>query len=424
MDQISEAIILHNIKERYDKDLIYTFIGPMLISMNPFRKLDQYGEHLIPEYAAKPPKEDLLPHIYHIAQNAYKSIAFAKSQSVVISGESGAGKTEATKIILKFLCDVSDQTANASSTMSLAKSILATNPILEAFGNAKTIRNNNSSRFGKFIRILFNSGGTIVGAKIDNYLLENTRIIFQAPSERNYHIFYQLLKGASAEQKAKFYLGSPKDYHYLTNGDLEAPGIDDVEWFNSTKTAFSTLGISQDEQDSIFQVVSSVLLLGNVEFGGEESVTIKNTHILALVAKLLGVRDHMLVEALTKRFFGGGGRASSYNIPLNKAQAIENRDALAKELYSKLFDHLVNRLNSALTGTIEPNTLFIGVLDIFGFEIFNHNSLEQFCINYTNERLHLQFNSHMFKAEQEEYEKESVAWEKITFHDNQVHRLY
>eukprot|EP01125_Pyxidicula_operculata_P015030 TRINITY_DN5079_c0_g4_i1.p1 TRINITY_DN5079_c0_g4~~TRINITY_DN5079_c0_g4_i1.p1 ORF type:complete len:1822 (+),score=626.20 TRINITY_DN5079_c0_g4_i1:45-5510(+) len=425
LDELNEAIILHNLKERYKNDAIYTFIGPMIISVNPFKIIEKYGEHLIDEFTTPNPVPGEIPHLYSVARAAFQAMLnMGESQSVVISGESGAGKTECTKIFLKYFTVAAKSTENRE----LASSILATNPILEAFGNAKTIRNNNSSRFGKLIKILFNRNGGIMGASINSYLLESTRIVFQAPEERNYHVFYQLLKGASPEQRTKFHLlESPKDYNYLTNGDIKAPGMSDAACFSELLHAFKQLSFSNDEINNIFLLLSAVLHLGNVQFEGEEEVTIKNEDTLDLVCKTLCVEKKSFQFCLTNKTFSGGGRATTYSIPLNKNQAVENRDAMAKMLYSKLFDYLIKRLNQELAGRTEvvgnagnaEENPFIAVLDIYGFELFKTNSLEQFCINYANEKLHEQFNKHMFKAEQAEYKKEGVPWKDIVFADNQ-----
>eukprot|EP01125_Pyxidicula_operculata_P000059 TRINITY_DN1008_c0_g1_i1.p1 TRINITY_DN1008_c0_g1~~TRINITY_DN1008_c0_g1_i1.p1 ORF type:complete len:1521 (-),score=561.84 TRINITY_DN1008_c0_g1_i1:153-4715(-) len=421
LEQLHESLILHNLRSRFQQGVIYTYIGPMVVSINPYRVIDDYGEHLIPEYRTKD-KDLLKPHLYAVAQKAYKSMVdFGDSQSVIISGESGAGKTEATKIVLKFLTVA----AGSKSDIDVASKILATNPILEAFGNSKTTRNNNSSRFGKFIKIVF-SGGKISGAQIENYLLEKTRVVYQAPTERNFHIFYQIIAGTTPEQKEKYMIRpNISDYHYLTNGDIRVEGIDDKVWWQYTEKSFKVLGFSDQEIDELMQVLSGILLLGNVEFEGEDEVNIKDPDLLQDLCKCLGLLEGVMKRALTVREFSAGARGSAYKVPLNKVQAIENRDALSKTLYFKLFSWLVTRLNESLksggddSDVNDPKSKFIGVLDIYGFEIFDKNSLEQFCINYANEKLHQQFNHHMFKAEQQEYTNEGIPWTEIQFKDNQ-----
>eukprot|EP01125_Pyxidicula_operculata_P003352 TRINITY_DN1399_c1_g1_i3.p1 TRINITY_DN1399_c1_g1~~TRINITY_DN1399_c1_g1_i3.p1 ORF type:complete len:1823 (-),score=494.16 TRINITY_DN1399_c1_g1_i3:200-5668(-) len=422
ISDLHEATLLYNLRERYKKDQIYTYIGPMIVSVNPFKSLPIYNEDMIPVYLEKS-REELEPHLFSIAQKAWQSLRqLGQSQSVVISGESGAGKTEATKVVLKFLTFVASK--SSSNKSDLASRILATNPVLEAFGNAKTTRNNNSSRFGKFIKIAFESdSGKILGARIDNYLLEQTRVVGQATNERNYHIFYQLVNGSNDEEKRKYcLLSSPSEYHYLSKQNLKVNGINDASDFLELKSAMTTLGISTEEQSQFFSILSGILLLGNVEFYGDERADIVNVDILDYLCKLLCVPSDILRSTLTYRRFSSGNRASSVKIPLSHEQAIENRDALSKAIYSRMFDYLVSQLNKHLIlgSSFPENSKFIGVLDIYGFEKFKFNSLEQFCINYANEKLHSQFNQHMFKAEQEEYTKEGVPWQQISFVDNKA----
>eukprot|EP01125_Pyxidicula_operculata_P006863 TRINITY_DN2356_c0_g1_i3.p1 TRINITY_DN2356_c0_g1~~TRINITY_DN2356_c0_g1_i3.p1 ORF type:complete len:1556 (-),score=486.31 TRINITY_DN2356_c0_g1_i3:1298-5965(-) len=423
LSDLHEATLLYNLRERYKEEKIYTYIGPMIVSVNPFKHLPIYDESLIHEYLSKQ-RDELEPHLFAIAQKAWQSLRQqGQSQSVVISGESGAGKTEATKVVLKFLTFVASLSTNSKSgDGDLASRILATNPVLEAFGNAKTVRNNNSSRFGKFIKIAFDyETGKILGARIDNYLLEQTRVVGQAPNERNYHIFYQLIYGASPEEKEKYHLlDSADDYLFLSNGHMNVRGIDDEQDFLLTKKAMTTLGIKEQEQEEYFSVLSGILLLGNVQFEGEERVDVKDLTLIDIICSLLKVYAGPLRVTLTSRKFTGGARSSEVKIPLSYDQAIENRDALCKAIYSRMFDHLVSQLNTHLIlgSSFPEKSKFIGVLDIYGFEKFKLNSLEQFCINYANEKLHQQFNEHMFKAEQQEYTKEGVEWTEISFVDN------
>lgn len=421
LSEAHEAPLLYNLKRRYDKDKNYTNIGPVVISVNPFKELGNSGADTIRRFLTEAP-ETLPPHLFSIALNAYRSLVnHAESQSIIISGESGAGKTEATKIMLKFLTE-----ASGGDSSNLAARILATNPVLEAFGNAKTVRNNNSSRFGKFISIAFDPGGKIVGAKIENYLLETTRVVSQAPTERNYHVFYQLLSGATDAQRKMYRLSTSK-YSYLTNGNLPIQGIDDKANYQVLRNSLSTLGVSQEEQDELFAVVAGILLLGNIEFTGTDQVRLKDLAQLQAVCDALQLPPDALTIALTQRLFSGGGRKTAYEIPLTHEQAIDNRDALAKTMYSRLFDYLVQRLNVQLQNpsgnedAVADLSAYkaIGVLDIYGFEVFKQNSMEQLCINYANEKLHQLFNEHVFKAEQAVYIKEGVPWETIKFVDNQ-----
>eukprot|EP01124_Arcella_intermedia_P013791 TRINITY_DN2017_c0_g1_i2.p1 TRINITY_DN2017_c0_g1~~TRINITY_DN2017_c0_g1_i2.p1 ORF type:complete len:1311 (-),score=340.04 TRINITY_DN2017_c0_g1_i2:45-3977(-) len=426
LPEAHEARILFNLQQRFKSDQIYTYIGPVIISINPFKDAKIYSDRIIQEYLqSSEPRTELPPHLYTIAHSAYNSLVLrGESQSVVISGESGAGKTEATKVILKYLTVACGGTTTGKE---LSQKIMATNPLLEAFGNAKTVRNNNSSRFGKFISIVFDPDGSLNSASINNYLLETVRVVTQAPNERNYHVFYQLVTGTSAQERSAYKLKSdPSQYHYLKNGNMIVDGIDDKDWFIKLKESMGTLGIKEDEQYEIFSLLSGILHLGNVDFDGQDEVKIKNTGQLSVVASLFKVQESLLTTALTLRIVSGGNRQTTYNVPLSYPQAIENRDALAKSLYSHLFDYLVERINQPLLGNNPPlenldkdPRKFIGVLDIYGFEVFQQNSMEQFCINYANEKLHSQFNQHMFKAEQALYSKEGIPWENIKFVDNQ-----
>lgn len=414
LNTLNEPVIMYNLCERYMSDEIYTYIGPMIVSVNPFQKLNIYDNNLMRQYSQAASLNDLPPHLFATAQQAFSNLTTnEESQSVIISGESGAGKTEATKIILRFLTNISKSSAD------VAASIIATNPILEAFGNAKTIRNNNSSRFGKLIKIHYSNGGKILGASIRNYLLENTRIVAQAADERNYHIFYTMYHGMSSTERQSYGLDLPiTEYAYLSNGDMRIAERDDKRDLKEIMEAFKQLGIAEDEVTDMLRIVSAVLNLGNIVFRGETDVQIENMDQLEVVASLLEVDSEALNSALTIRMLQSGGRKSAYTIPLNAQQAIENRDSMAKTLYSRVFDYLVERINVRLQNETSDKDKFIAVLDIYGFEMFQNNSLEQLCINYANEKLHEQFNHHLFKVEQEEYSKEGVPWADIKFIDN------
>eukprot|EP01127_Copromyxa_protea_P011419 TRINITY_DN2869_c1_g2_i2.p1 TRINITY_DN2869_c1_g2~~TRINITY_DN2869_c1_g2_i2.p1 ORF type:complete len:1920 (-),score=496.80 TRINITY_DN2869_c1_g2_i2:51-5636(-) len=428
--ELHEATLLWTLKERYMNNDIYTYIGPMIISVNPFQGLPLYTKEKLIEYQTKP-LESLPPHPFVIAQKAFKALTSGgNSQSVIISGESGAGKTEATKVVLRYLTDISAKYSRSASCLDLASRILATNPVLESFGNAKTTKNNNSSRFGKFIKIEF-LDSKIVGASIDNYLLEKTRIVYQAPQERNYHIFYQFIKGCSPEERQKYkVLSDPAHYQYLVNGDVVIPGVDDAREFQLVKRAMLTLGFSEVERDNIFKLLSIILSLGNITFypiEGTDNVRLDPLDpAVGIVSSLLEVGKEELMKRLTFRLFSRGGtaHASVFEVPFKEAEAKENRDGMAKALYSSLFNNLVAKLNEHLSQATPGsegkilNTKFIGVLDIYGFEKFEKNSLEQFNINYANEKLHHQFNEHLFKAEQEEYTREGIPWNTINYSDN------
>uniref|UniRef100_A0A6B2KXX5 Myosin motor domain-containing protein n=1 Tax=Arcella intermedia TaxID=1963864 RepID=A0A6B2KXX5_9EUKA len=423
LEQLHESIIIHNIRQRFFKEKIYTFIGPVIVSVNPYKVISELGSHLIPLYQEAPKSEasTLPPHLYAVAQRAYDNmISLDKSQSIIIIGESGAGKTEATKIVLNYLTKASERSEDSS--LDIAEMILATNPLLEAFGNAKTVRNDNSSRFGKFIKVLFD-GSRIIGASIDNYLLEKTRVVGQAEKERNYHIFYQIINGMTEEEKKKYeILNSEEQYQYLRYGKVPVPKDDALDW-NLTKKAFSTLGFTPSELDTIYTILSAILWLGNIDFvtAARDEVSIKDSLPLEKFCQLLGINviSGVVRKALLSRSVQAKGRKSISYVPYSYSQAIANRDALAKRLYSELFNWLVKKLNTQLKQHGDhPDTKFIGVLDIYGFEIFEKNSLEQFCINYANEKLHTLFTNEMFKSEQEEYTSDGVEWRQVDFKDN------
>ncbi|EGC40078.1 class VII unconventional myosin [Dictyostelium purpureum] len=414
---LTEESLLLNLKLRYQKKQIYTYTGSILVAVNPYEILPIYTADIVKQYFAKPRTANT-PHIFAVADAAYTNMMEeGKNQSLIISGESGAGKTESTKLIIQYLA------ARTNRHSQVEQMIVESSPILEAFGNAKTIRNNNSSRFGKFIEIQFNKEGHISGARIINYLLEKSRISHQADSERNYHIFYQLLAGADQELKEKLKLGEPEDYHYLNqSGCIRIDNINDVEDFEHVKYAMNVLGLPEDKQTTIFSIISAVLHLGNIQFEksektqGAEGSEVSNKDSLKIVAQLLNVDPAKLESCLTIRHVLIRGQ--NFVIPLKVNEAEDTRDALSKALYGNVFNWLVTFINSRIHKP-QKNSTFIGVLDIFGFENFKKNSFEQFCINFANEKLQQHFNQHIFKLEQEEYEKEKINWSKIVYNDNQ-----
>lgn len=420
LNTLNEPVILNNLRKRYEKDIIYTQIGQMLVAVNPFKILKQtYNEELLHKYQTASSHTQLPPHIYAFTKETLQDLLHSgKSQSIIISGESGAGKTESTKYILGCLATFS---SNPGANKDLAAAIVAVNPILEAFGNAKTIRNNNSSRFGKLIRIYY-EGANITGATIDNYLLESVRVVKQAANERNFHIFYILLKGLpAAECEELFLTGGAGEYNYLCQGEVKC-GIDDKKMYNELMEAFEVLGFEESQTSEIFKIIALVLHLGNIEFSGDEKVEIANEAVLKICCTLIGCEESQMRSALTSRMFSGGGRKTSYTVPLTREQAVENRNSIAKLFFSRLFEHLVKAINEHLAEfnpDFNPNsTRFISVLDIYGFENFGHNSMEQLCINYTNEKIHNLFIDYMFKSEQQEYNDQKIPWQHITFEDN------
>jgi myosin heavy subunit len=422
LQELHEGSLFHNLYMRYEKDKIYTYTGNILVSVNPYKSLPLYTIDMVRQYKAASFGE-LPPHIFAIANETLSCLRkTGENQCVVISGESGAGKTESTKVILHYLATATQKTGGETDSNLVQDQILDASPILEAFGNAKTVRNDNSSRFGKFMEIQFSIDETIKGAKMLDYLLERSRIIKQSPNERNYHIFYHLLAGASDSEKAKWYLTKAEDYHYLNQSDCYVvKDMDDAQCFKITKDAMKTLKFGE-KIDTIMQILSSVLNLGNIEFSvneeeeESENAVIKNDEYLNIASELLGIDKEALRNALTTRTTTT--RGEKFVTPLTVEQSIDSRDALAKALYGKMFSHIVKYINDTVKS--DENLSFVGVLDIFGFEDFEVNSFEQFSINYANERLQYFFNHHIFKLEQEEYDREEINWKTIEFVDNQA----
>ena len=432
LKQLDEASILYNLRLRFSKDQIYTNIGSILCSVNPFKVLNIYSPEVVDSYIRQGSRA-LGPHVYGVADDAYRQlVSFGRSQSCIVSGESGAGKTEATKLFLQYISERSSRGAVAGSKESsaagaMSEQILEANPLLEAFGNAKTVRNNNSSRFGKLIEVHFDAQkGGIVGGSITSYLLEKSRLVQQAEGERNYHVFYQLCAAASQDAglAQRLRLADADQYSYLNQSEGEAStviaGVSDLGEWNNTVAAMEVMGISSAERADVERVLAAVLHLGNVRFGGtEEKSQVDNKEVLALAAEQLGSSAAALEKALTMRNRGNAKESVWANQGV--AGAGESRDALAKAIYSSLFDWLIeDKINRCLSGGAQgvasPRT--IGVLDIFGFESFERNSFEQLCINYCNEKLQGHFNEHIFKLEQEEYRREGVDVSQIDFVDN------
>lgn len=413
LDDLNTPLILHSLKKRFWKDQIYTNVGTILISINPYKSLGLYTPSIMEKYRSRG-ISNLPPHIFVIADNAYeKLIDLNLNQSIIISGESGAGKTEATKQCLQYFADC------AGSHCSVEQKILLANPILESFGNAKTVRNNNSSRFGKYIEIFFNHNHQIVGARNTSYLLEKVRVVVQTGIERNYHIFYQLCAGASREQRHLFGLSDASDFHYLNQAEqLVIPGVDDAQEFQELQTALQQLEISTTEIHDIFSTTSGVLHLGNVLFKdiGERICHIDSD--ITMVSRLLGVSQRDLQRALTERSLII--RDEKTTIYMSASEASDNRDALAKHVYDVLFNWLVQRINSSITTQgIKKKLRTVGVLDIFGFEIFQVNSFEQLCINFTNEKLQQYFNMQTFLLEEQLYQFERIEFVSVPYIDNQ-----
>mmetsp|Transcript_1433 Transcript_1433/g.1965 ORF Transcript_1433/g.1965 Transcript_1433/m.1965 type:complete len:1132 (-) Transcript_1433:28-3423(-) len=416
-DGINEGMISHTLRERYQKDELYTWVGAgrsVLVSVNPYKRLPLYTKEVMDIHYKKTPNKPLPPHPFGIAVDSYESLLVdGGDQSILISGESGAGKTEATKQCLSFLAEI------AGSESSVETKILKANPLLEAFGNAKTIRNNNSSRFGKWIEVHFDSSTrSICGAKILNYLLEKSRVVYQQKGERNYHIFYQMCQDSSLANKYDL----RGDFHYTNqSGITKTPDVDDAGDLNELHGALEELSFSPEEKDWIFKTTAAVLHLGNVRFvskaekGSVTGSSIKDKSSLKTAARFLGVSESELERVLCYRSIAV--RNEKNVIPLDPETARDGCDSLAKGIYGRMFDFLVKRVNESLQGR---DGKFIGILDIFGFEIFENNSFEQLCINFANEKLQQQFNRTTFKEEEALYKSEGIAFKHIEFIDNQV----
>ncbi|KAK2758756.1 class II myosin [Arachnomyces sp. PD_36] len=423
LSKVSNEAINDNLKTRFEHAEIYTYIGHVLVSVNPFRDLGIYTDAVLESYRGKN-RLEVPPHVFAVAESGYYNMkAYKENQCVIISGESGAGKTEAAKRLMQYIASVSGGTD--SSIQQTKDMVLATNPLLESFGNAKTLRNNNSSRFGKYLELEFNAQGEPVGANITNYLLEKSRVVGQITNERNFHIFYQFTKAAPQEYRENFGVQTPQSYVYTSRSKcFDVKGIDDAADFKETLEAMRIIGLAQAEQDNIFRVLAAILWIGNVQFVEDDqgNAAIGDNSVVDFVAYLLEVGSEQVTQALTIRIMEtarGGRRGSVYEVPLNIVQATAVRDALAKALYFNLFDWIVERVNASLAARREiTNT--IGILDIYGFEIFEKNSFEQLCINYVNEKLQQIFIQLTLKTEQEEYALEQIKWTPINYFDNKV----
>ncbi|KAK4219032.1 myosin type-2 heavy chain 1 [Rhypophila decipiens] len=429
LTHLNEASVVHNLHMRYQSDLIYTYSGLFLVTVNPYCPLPIYTNEYINMYKGRS-REDTKPHIYAMADEAFRNLVDEnENQSILVTGESGAGKTENTKKVIQYLAAVAHSDAAVKSRggqqqhSNLSAQILRANPILEAFGNAQTVRNNNSSRFGKFIRIEFNANGSIAGAFIDWYLLEKSRVVRINSNERNYHIFYQLLKGADGKLKQELLLDGldVEDFTYTRDGHDIIAGVSDRDEWDSLMEAFTVMGFTDKEQTAILKTIAAVLHLGNLTVVKESRsadqarLAPDAKEVAARVCKLLGVPVEPFLQGLLHpKVKAGREWVEKVQTPEQVRLSI---DALAKGIYERGFGDLVTRINRQLdrTGMGLDDTKFIGVLDIAGFEIFDTNSFEQLCINYTNEKLQQFFNHHMFVLEQEEYAREQIEWKFIDF---------
>ncbi|KAM3283666.1 myosin-1 [Capsicum chacoense] len=412
LSYLNEPSVLYNLQYRYNRDMIYTKAGPVLVAVNPFKKVPLYSNEYIEAYKRKSIES---PHVYAITDMAIREMVRDEvNQSIIISGESGAGKTETAKIAMQYL-------AALGGGSGIEDEIVKTNPILEAFGNAKTLRNDNSSRFGKLIEIHFSETGKISGANIQTFLLEKSRVVQCSEGERSYHIFYQLCAGAPGALKEKLNLKDVSEYNYLRQSNCQSiSGVDDAEQFRIVMEALDVVHISKEDQESVFSMLAAVLWLGNISFTDVDNENHAEPVVdegLTSVSTLIGCGVEELKLALSTRKM----RVRNDDIvqKLTLSQATDTRDALAKSIYSCLFDWLVEQINKSLAVGKRRTGRSISILDIYGFESFERNSFEQFCINYANERLQQHFNRHLFKLEQEEYIQDGIDWTKVDFDDNQ-----
>ncbi|XP_068595560.1 unconventional myosin-Va-like [Brachionichthys hirsutus] len=417
LSYLHEPAVLYNLKVRFlDSRLIYTYCGIVLVAINPYESLPIYEADIINAYSGQN-MGDMDPHIFAVAEEAYKQMARdERNQSIIVSGESGAGKTVSAKYAMRYFATVS----RSSVETRVEERVLASNPIMEALGNAKTTRNDNSSRFGKYIELGFDKKRCIIGANMRTYLLEKSRVVFQAHGERNYHIFYQLCASSDLPEFKALKLGCAGDFRYTNQGQNPAiDGLDDAKELCATRRAFSLLRISESDQMAIFRILAALLHLSNVEVTHQSadasSISPGDPHLMAF-CELTGVPCEEMAHWLCHRKIKT--TTETYIKSISKINAVDGRDALAKHVYAALFRWIVGRINSALASAMKRHS-FIGVLDIYGFETFDVNSFEQFCINYANEKLQQQFNQHVFKLEQEEYMKEEIPWTLIDFFDNQ-----
>nr|XP_004558044.2 unconventional myosin-IXa isoform X5 [Maylandia zebra] len=438
LPELNERTLLDNLRSRFRQEKIYTYVGSILIVINPFKFLPIYNPKYVKMYDNHT-LGDLEPHIYAVADVAYHAmLQRRRNQCIVISGESGSGKTQSTNFLIHHLTALS-QKGFASGVEQI---ILGAGPVLEAFGNAKTAHNNNSSRFGKFIQVNYQESGTVRGAYVEKYLLEKSRLVYQEHNERNYHVFYYLLAGASEEERKAFHLKKPEEYHYLSQMSktshqrhwesycesepdcFNVEGEDLKHDFERLQLAMEMVGFLPATRKQIFSLLSAILHLGNIRYKKkpyrDDQIDIVNPEVLPVVSELLQVKEEMLFEALTTRKTVTVGE--KLIVPYKLAEAGTVRDSMAKSLYSALFDWIVFRINHALLNIKDlmetTKILSIGVLDIFGFEDYENNSFEQFCINFANERLQHYFNQHIFKLEQEEYRAEGISWRNIDYIDN------
>ncbi|KAM7089007.1 myosin heavy chain, skeletal muscle, adult-like [Ciconia maguari] len=423
MTHLHEPAVLYNLKERYAAWMIYTYSGLFCVTVNPYKWLPVYNPEVVLAYRGKK-RQEAPPHIFSISDNAYQfMLTDRENQSILITGESGAGKTVNTKRVIQYFATIAasgekkkEEQQSGKMQGTLEDQIISANPLLEAFGNAKTVRNDNSSRFGKFIRIHFGATGKLASADIETYLLEKSRVTFQLKAERSYHIFYQITSNKKPELIDMLLITTnPYDFHFVSQGEISVPSINDQEELMATDSAIDILGFTAEEKTAIYKLTGAVMHYGNLKFKQkqrEEQAEPDGTEVADKAAYLMGLNSADLLKALCYP------RVKVGNEYVTKGQTVQQVNnavgALAKAVYEKMFLWMVFRINQQLD-TKQPRQYFIGVLDIAGFEIFDFNSFEQLCINFTNEKLQQFFNHHMFVLEQEEYKKEGIEWTFIDF---------
>ncbi|XP_006833692.1 PREDICTED: unconventional myosin-XIX [Chrysochloris asiatica] len=428
VNPVTLETVLRCLQARYSTDIFYTNAGCTLVALNPFKPVPQlYSPELMKEYHTAPQPQNLKPHIFAVGEQTYrnvKSLIEPVNQSIIVSGESGAGKTWTSRCLMRFYAVVASSPTsweNHNVAERIEQRILNSNPVMEAFGNACTLRNNNSSRFGKFIQLQLNRTQQMTGAAVQTYLLEKTRVACQAPQERNFHIFYQIYKGASADERLQWYLPDGAAFSWLPNPERTLEEDD----FEATKEAMLHLGIDTPTQNNIFKVLAGLLHLGNTHFADSEDEALPcqlmdpAEYSVRTYASLLRLPEDALLETLRIRTIWAGRQQQVIRKPCSRAECATRRDCLAKLIYSRLFDWLVAVINSSICADSGTWATFIGLLDVYGFESFPDNSLEQLCINYANEKLQQHFVAHYLRAQQEEYAAEGLEWSFVNYQDNQ-----
>uniref|UniRef100_A0A8C3ATY2 Myosin IG n=1 Tax=Cyclopterus lumpus TaxID=8103 RepID=A0A8C3ATY2_CYCLU len=424
LDEVTMEQFMENLKLRFEKGRIYTYIGEVVVSVNPYRQMDIYGKDTIDAYRGRELYENP-PHLYAVSDAAYKAMKRrAKDTCIVISGESGAGKTEASKYIMQYIAAITNPSQRVE-VESVKNVLLKSNCVLEAFGNAKTNRNDNSSRFGKYMDINFNFNGEPTGGHINNYLLEKSRVVQQHDGERNFHSFYQLLRGGSDEMLESLHLqNDPAAYIYTKEGAATATSSNDRSSHRAVMSALEVIGFSPEEINSIYQILASILLLLTCVGSDGESVQILGLEAVGHVSELTATEADSVCKSLLFRTVATGG-GDVIEKGHSEQDACFGRDAFVKALYERLFGWIVSRINSVIEvkdydPALHGKNTVIGVLDIYGFEIFDNNSFEQFCINYCNEKLQQLFIELILRQEQGEYQREGITWQHIDYFNNQI----